>query len=143
MALEALDMELAAAFRGVDIPMETEEPEVEPAPPYEAPNGSFRNEVEDRRGQELDQEYDGALEELERLTSNVARIEEEYFEFSTPVRLAGQNERIKSLRSQWDSLTDKMGAQQRAIRDIEGRRRLTGRDLVMHRLQEALEAGED
>ena len=136
MALEALDADLAGSFWSVEVPG------FEPASPIESPIGSFRSEVEDRRGEALAKEYEDALGEADRLMSNVMRIEEEYFEFPTSVRLAGQNERIESLKSQWESLTDKMDSQRRVIRDIEERRRMTGRDLILHRLQEAMEAEE-
>jgi len=144
MALEALDIELAESFApsaGTTVVASSAITVVEPVEPA-GPAGSFRADVEESKGQQLDKEYEDALAEMDRLTSNVLRIEEEYFEFPTRVRLAGQGERIKSLKSQWDSLTDKMGTQHQVVRDIKDRRRMTGRDLVLHRLQEAMEATE-
>ena len=136
MALEPLDVELMGSF-GAPVVI-VEEVVATPAPVVE-PEGSFRREVEQREGMALDEEYSAAQDEMLRLISIVARIEEEYFEFATPVRLVGTTPRIQSLKDQWLSATDKMGKQRKAILDIHERRRRTGRNVIEHALMEAKE----
>ena len=140
MVLEPLDIELMESFDSPGIVVEEAVTAVVPAvEPAAEPEGSFRGAIEQREGEALDAEYKSAQDEMVRLISNVARLEEEYFEFPTPVRLAGTSPRIRSLKDQWLSLTDKMGKQRKVLLDIRERRRRTGREVLEHALMEAKE----
>ena len=142
MALDLIDIELMESFSFPEGKVALAAREVRPVVVESEPAGSFRPEMEDAQGQALDKEYEDAMAEMDRLKSNTLAVEEEYFEFPHKVRLAGVDQRIKSLKSQWDSLTDKMATQEGILSELRERRRKGGRDLVFHRLQEAMESGE-
>ena len=140
MALESLDMELMESFvasepDGFEVVTGPAVTLVEPLEPI----GSFRGDIEEREGQTLDREHGDAEAEMDRLVSIAARIEEEFFEFPTSVRLSGKSDRVASLEKQWLSVTDKMGKQREAIRELANQRQRTGRDLIEHARMEAEE----
>jgi hypothetical protein len=140
MALEALDMELMESFSVPDSVSEdvVAGPDITFVRSPEAA-GSFRGDLEEHGGQALDQKREDAESEMDRLVSIAARIEEEFLEFPTTVRLSGKNERVESLEKQWLSVTGKMGKQREVIRKLADQRHRTGRDLIEHARMEAEE----
>lgn len=140
MAFDELDTELYDSFAGAPAPVGVSGA-VEVSSSTDVPEGSFRPEIYRRNGVAADDEFRDAAEGMDRLASEVSEVESEYFAIPIRVRMAGSQDKVKSLRGRWESLTAKMGSQQQVVDAASKRRREFGLDLVSRSLDESTEDG--